>query len=251
MDQALKNWHKELFIREYEQNVINEMIVDIVGKYFAYRNITPAPDQQKYIVTFLIGELTKRSFPYAKPCMIAWAFRKYDDIRNNNISAGVLYEYIRLAYNNEEYKAICKKWLDSQDNLLPERSVEARNQEAMMHAWEECVESVRTNNINYNSGNWYLAYRHLAKILKYHPNEGLIKEFRSIAVSRIRIEKKTEIDRLTLTGYRSQAKAERDKLNIENFMDTDAVTMMTRKLLVENYIRTIHLKKHKAPNVNV
>ena len=233
----LNNWPNELFIREYDQAAANSIIVGIMAEYLTFRNITPTKEQREYIIRLLIEELRSNAYAYAKPCMIRWALRRYDDPRNNNLSAGVIFEYIRLGYKSHEYQQIIHAYLEAQDNQVEEKSLSTRNLEAMEDAWAKCVASVKADKANLNDWFWASGYRYLALVLKYRPEQSIIDRCQEQAYKQTFDEWKRDANNMRLRGQHDDAKEMLRELENKNFANGDAVTNLRRKLVALDYIR--------------
>lgn len=234
----LSNWHNELFFREYEFADANKIIVGCVAEYLYYRNITPTKEQREYIIRFLVDEMRSNKFAYAKPCLVRWSLRKYDDPRNNNLSAGVLFEYIRMGYRSHEYQQLVYAYLESKTNQLEEKPLSSMNAQAMADAWDKCVESVRSGQVNLDDWFWVLGYRHLARELKYRPDQAIIDRCQEKAQRRAYDLRKNEAEDLSLKGKHDQARSIIREMEDKSFANGDAVANLRRKYVALEYIET-------------
>lgn len=232
----LHNWHNEAFFRTLNPLVSVDIVSDILEEYMRFRNITPSREQREYIIKFTVEELRSNAYAYAKPCLIRWALRKYDDPRNNNLSAGVIFEYIRLGYKSHEYQQIVHAYLEAQDNQVEEKSLSTRNLEAMEDAWAKCVASVKADKANLNDWFWASGYRYLALVLKYRPEQSIIDRCQEQAYKQTFDEWKRDANNMRLRGQHDDAKEMLRELENKNFANGDAVTNLRRKLVALDYI---------------
>ena len=234
----MDSWHSEKFIHELTDKEINIFMVAVITDFMAWMNIVAPANQREYIVRELITEFCNKRYALIKPCLIRYALKKYSDPRNNNVSAGILTEYIKSGYRSHEYQGIINDWQNKQTNQLPAESVTAKNLEAMEQAWAKCIESVKSNSVNLNDWFWVLGYKYLANVLKYRPEQSIIDSAQCEAIKLAYADKKRESEELILSGRSDQARMSNRELEDQAFANGDKVTNYRRKLIAVDYIKT-------------
>jgi len=125
---------------------------------------------------------------------------------------------------------------------MTEAQKEEKNKEHRLQSWNEVVEQVKSNKINFNSLHWKNAVTYLMKDIGFKIKKEEFNEYQEKASEILRIElKKTMADLTVRNDERSRANSLYVDLLDYNFKDPDLASMVTtirQKLVARDYIMT-------------
>lgn len=234
-------WNSEPFLREVEMGKRLTLLTKVIYDYALNRNIEVKDASKIAIVEYIIEN--QIHVPFLKLCTIKWALDKFTDPTNHNISAFIVFDLIKKAYQNEAHKAILKQWdiLDQQNRLAPlsDMQKDELNKKARLDSWNKCIELCK-NGQNIEDPNWINAIKYLSKDLAYQPEKKLVQHFEDVAKSIIFA--KVEQDKSDVTKSRDQHKVSlKESLliaanNIEGSDIESRIILLRRKLICKEYI---------------
>jgi len=213
------------------------LIRSVIEEYFLKRNIVNNKQQFDVIITTIHEWATRPGNGYVKPCFLKWALETFTDVRNNNLSAMILVEYLKLGYKHEFHRNIVMKYEAAMEaNRIPEKPLSVLNVEARKLAWDKIVEMVKSGQIDYSSTWWVNAAAYLAKDLGFAPEKKYIEKMHEKA-------KSIYICDLKRSKELSESKTEISEISriiekVTSGGESEGLTMLRRKLIVEDYIRS-------------
>ena len=238
-----ETWIKEPFLREIEINKRVIMLSKLIHEYSMFRNIEVKEAQKISIVEYIIEN--QIYVPHLKLCTIKWAFDKFTDTNNHNISAFIVFDLIKKAYQNEFHKAIVKRWdHEDQASRIPQMSEsqkEEKKKADRLFAWNIIVDLVKSGDSQFHNSNWIPAIKHLAFGIKYLPDELTHEHFNETAKEIV--FRQIEEDKQNP----SQSKDDRTKtlkdlvlIAANQIQGTDIesrINNLRQRLICENYIK--------------
>lgn len=240
---TFESWIKEPFLREIEINKRVIMLSKLIHEYSMFRNIEVKEAQKISIVEYIIEN--QIYVPHLKLCTIKWAFDKFTDTNNHNISAFIVFELIKKAYQNEFHKAIVKRWdTEDQASRIPQMSEsqkEEKKKADRLFAWNIIVDLVKSGDSQYHNSNWIPAIKYLAFDLKYRPDDFVYDGFNTLAVETI--VKQIEDDKQNPSLSKDdRSKTLKDLVLIASnkIQGTDIqsrINNLRQRLICENYIK--------------
>lgn len=176
-------WISEPFLREIELGKRLTTLTKLVHDYCNFRNIEVKEASKIAIVEYIIENQIHT--PYLKLCTIKWALDKFTDPTNHNISAFIVFDMIKKAYQNDLHRSIIKRW-DTEDEAkripqMTESQKEEKKKADRLFAWNIIVDLVKSGDSQFQNSNWIPAIKHLAFGIKYLPDELTQEHFNETA----------------------------------------------------------------------
>lgn len=233
----IRQWAEEPFLKSLEQAQKIDIISVIISEYLAKRNINNDEKQFEVIVRTILEWVDRPGNAYAKPCFLRWALSTFHDIRNNNISAFILVEYLKIGYKHEKHREIVFAYEQAKEaERIPEKAISVLNAEAREKAWNNIKAMVISGKTDYDHPDWHNAIMYAWKDLDFKPEKKYIEKFGQIA-------KNIYLCKVQAMKGQSDSKTEIQELSriigkIESGNEVEGVTMMRRKLLIEDFIKT-------------
>jgi hypothetical protein len=229
-------WAQEPFLKSLTQNQKVEIISMVIAEYLAKRNIQNDDKQFQVILSTVLEWCDRPGNGYVKPCFLRWALATFHDVRNNNISAFILVEYLRLGYKHETHRNIVMQWEQAQEaSRIPEKPVSVLNAESRELAWNKIREMVLSGQIDYSSPWWLNAIKYLANDLNFKAEKKYIEKMH---------EKAKNIYIFDLEKQRQQTESKTEIQEIGRILDkvksggqSEGLDLLRRKLIVEEFIK--------------
>jgi hypothetical protein len=244
-----ETWASEPFLREVEINKRVILLSKLIHEYSMFRNIEVKEAQKISIVEYIIEN--QIHVPFLKLCTIKWAFDKFTDTNNHNISAYIVYDLIKKAYQSEVHKQIIKRW-DSEDQKnriapMTEAQKQDMKREARLVSWNIVVDIVKSGKQEFNNLNWINAIKHLAFEIGFIPEKMDLDHFHDMAMGVIHKEIESDKNNPSLSRE-DQKKSLKDSLLIvsKQIQGTDIesrINNLRQRLICEDYIKNKFLNQ--------
>lgn len=202
----------------------------------AKRNIQNDQNQFQVIIKTVLEWCDRSGNGYVKPCFLRWALSEFHDVRNNNVSASILIEYLKMGYKHDKHRQIVFKWEQAQEaSRVPEKPVSILNAESRESSWAVISEMVKSGNVDYSHPLWLNAIKYLANDLKFSAEKKYIEKMH---------EKAKNIYTFDLERQRGQTESKTEIQEIGRILDkvkaggqSEGLDMLRRKLIVEDFIK--------------